>query len=156
LPLFAAVRLPPVPWELGLIYGVVALVSVCSQFFTPSELALIGSLVEAPYLARASGLTRSMQSVAAIAGPPLAALLVFTGSVRLALLLDALSFVVSFVVILALRAPAITRGTEPERRSGIMRELAAGIRFYAGSRVLMTLLATGVLVLLGAGTLNTL
>ncbi|HEV8192735.1 MAG TPA: MFS transporter, partial [Ktedonobacterales bacterium] len=155
LPFFAG-GTPPLPWQLGLIYGVVALASVCSQFFNPSELALIGSIVEAPYLARASGLTRLTQSIAAIAGPPLAALLVFAGSAQLALLLDALSFVVSFVAMLALRAPISSRATEPEQRAGLVHELAEGIRFYAGNRVLVTLLVTGVPVLLGAGTLNTL
>lgn len=146
----------PLPWQLGVTYGVVALVSVCSQFFTPSELALVGSIVEPPYMARASGLTRVTQSIASIAAPPLAALLVFGGSVPLALLFDALSFTVSFATVVALRAPAASRGIEPEQRPGVLRELAEGIRFYAGNRVLMTLLATGVLVLLGAGTLNTL
>jgi MFS family permease len=155
LPFLLGGRLP-VPWQLGLIYGVVALASACSQFFNPSELALIGSIVEAPYMARASGLTRFMQSVAAIAGPPLAALLVFGGSVQLALVLDALSFAVSFAAVLALRAPSTSHGTEPEQRVGILRELAECIHFYAGNRVLVTLLVTGVLVLLGAGMLNTL
>jgi predicted MFS family arabinose efflux permease len=155
VPFFAGGILP-VPWQLGLIYGVVALASVCAQFFNPSELALIGSIVDTPHMARASGLTRLTQSVAAIAGPPLAALLVFAGSIQLALILDALSFAVSFLAVLALRAPSTSRGTEPERRASIGHELAEGIRFYGGNRVLVTLLATGVLVLLGAGTLNTL
>ncbi len=155
LPFFAGGMLPA-SWRLGFIYGVVALASTCAQFFNPSELALIGSIVDTSYMARASGLTRLTQSIAAIAGPSLAALLVFAGSIQLALMLDAISFAISFLAVLALRVPIVSRGTEPEQHSGIGHELAEGIRFYFGNRVLVTLLATGVLVLLGAGTLNTL
>src|SRR6185437_1750190 len=39
---------------------------------------------------------------------------------------------------------------------GFWREFAAGLRFFTTSRAMLALLVTGVLVLLGAGALNTL
>lgn len=144
------------PWQLGLIYGTVFLVSACSQFFNPSMFALIAGIVAEPDRARASGLRQGAASLAAIMGPSLAALLFFGVGIEWALLLNALSFVVSFFAVLALHAPTEAQGHAPEERESFLAELGGGIRFFIGNRVLMTLLVAGVLALLAFGTLNTL
>jgi MFS family permease len=146
----------PVLWQLGAIYGIVFLTAACTQFFNPSALALVASIVEEPYRARASGLRQGASSIAAIIGPSLAALLFFGVGIPWALLLNALSFAASFLAILAMRAPGLPEGAAPQQHGGFLRELRAGLRFYFGNRVLVTLLIAGILALLGFGTLNTL
>lgn len=146
-----------VNWQLGAIYGTVGLASVCAQFFNPSRMSLLGLLVEQPDMARAAGLTQAAASIAAIAGPPVAALLFFAGGIQWALLANALSFAISFVALLAIRVPPPVPAPEVKTRDeGFWREFAAGLRFFTTSRAMLALLVTGVLVLLGAGALNTL
>jgi len=147
----------PLAWQLGAIYSTVFLASACSQFFNPALFGFIATTVDEPHRARASGLRQTASSLAAIVGPALAAALFFGAGIAWALLLNALSFVVSFLAILAIRAPAPARGAAArEEREGFLRELGAGLRFYFGSRILVTLLVTAVLTLLAFGTLNTL
>lgn len=143
--------------RLGAIYAVVALAAICAQFFNPARLSIIGQLVDEPYRARASGLNQIASSVAAIAAPPLGALLFFAAGPAWALAINALSFAASFLAILAMRVRRKTPVTESApQRAAVWRAFALGLRFYLSNRVLRTLLVTGVLVLLGAGMLNTL
>jgi MFS family permease len=155
LPFLVASRLP-IFWQLGFIYGTVFLTSTCTQFFGPSLFALIGDIVDEPYRARATGLTQLIVSLGTIIGPSLATLLFFKVGVQSALLLNALSFMVSFLAILALRPPQTVVSGERERQGTFLHEFGQGIRFYAGNRVLMTMLISVTLVMAGAGALNAL
>ncbi len=99
----------PLAWQLGAIYGTVFLASACSQFFNPALFGFLATTVDEPQRARASGLRQTASSLAAIIGPALAAALFFGAGIAWALLLNALSFVVSFLAILAIRTPATAR-----------------------------------------------
>jgi len=147
---------PPLLWQLGLIYSTVFIASACAQFFEPSLLTLIGDIVDAPYRAHATGLIQLMASLAAVIGPSVATLLFFTMGIQGALLLNALSFVVSFMAILAIRQPEGAGHGELEHQSNFLREFGQGIRFYTGNPVLMTILISGVLVVFIHGALNAL
>ncbi len=141
-----------IAWHLGLIYSIVFLESACAQFFNPSRFALIGDIVEESYRARASGLGQVTLNLAAVIGPPLAAPMLFAFGVQWALLLDALSFVVSFLAILAVRPPQQAPGRERAGQSAsFFSELVGGLRFFARNRVLMTIQIAIVIALLGAG-----
>lgn len=155
LPLAPGGRLP-ITWQLGAIYAVVFLTSACAQFFNPAQMALIGDIVEERVRARASGLSQVTFSFAILIAPPLAAPVLFAFGVQWALLADALSFVVSFLSILAIRAPEYAQGKAGPQQQHFLREFAEGIRFFGRSRVLMTLLLAGIVALLGAGALNAL
>jgi Na+/melibiose symporter-like transporter len=155
LPFLSGGRLST-PWQLGLIYCIVFLVSACSQFFNPSLFALIAGIVAEPDRARASGLRQGAASLAGIVGPSLAALLFFGVGIQWALFLNAISFAVSFLAVLAVHASAVAQREAEAEHEGLFNELSAGLRFYFGNRVLMTLLVAGVLTLLAFGTLNTL
>src|SRR5437660_1066214 len=96
-----------IAWQLTAIYSFVALMNICTQFFTPSRFSLIGAIVDKPHLARASGLSQTVNSLATIIGPPLATLLFFQVGVQCALLFNALSFVASFFAILLIHASHI-------------------------------------------------
>ena len=146
----------PAIGKIGAIYTIVFLTSCCAQFFNPSQLALIGDLVEEPLRPRASGLSQVSASFAVIIGPPLATLLFFAVGVRWALIADALSFAVSLGTLLAIRN-ARAGATEAAKQSGrFFSEMLEGLRFFFGNRVLVTLLISTIIAMAGAGAINTL
>jgi MFS family permease len=149
----------PLIWRLGAIYGVVLLAAACAQFFFPAQIALLAAIVDESHLARASGLIRISQGAAQVAGPGLAALLYFAAGPAWALAINAVSFGVSFLAVAAMRGIVTEWAGETgnsRERGSVWRELWAGLRFFFGHRTLRGLLVAAVLVLLGAGTLNTL
>jgi MFS family permease len=155
LPLLPDGKLP-LGWQLGVAYAVVFLASACAQFFNPSQMALIGDIVEERLRPRASGLSQATFSLAILVAPPLAAPVLFAFGVQWALLVDALSFVVSFLTILAIRPPQRVESKAEASSPRFLSEFAEGIRFFGSSRVLMTILLAGIVALLGAGAVNAL
>ncbi|MDH6112371.1 MFS family permease [Kitasatospora sp. MAP12-15] len=137
----------------AVVYAAVFLSAAVSQFFSPARFAMIGEVVGEQDRGRAAGIGQSVQGIAAILGPPLAAPLLFTAGVRWALVLNALSFLVSF---------ALVRGVWPEPRAvrpaagrqGVGAELVAGLRTVASSAVVKALLTTVVLCSIGFAALN--
>ncbi len=144
------------PWQLGAIYSIVFLASACAQFFNPARFTFIGDVVEEAYRARASGLGQTTQSLAGIIGPPIAAPLLFVIGVQWALIVNSLSFVVSFLAILAVRVAPAASGAEAAKHGTFFQDFRAGLRFFASNRVLVTILITVILVMLGAGAINAL
>jgi MFS family permease len=146
----------PIFWQLGSIYVVVFLASACAQFFNPARFTLIGDIVEEPYRSRASGLGQTTQGLASIIGPPIAAPLLFIIGVQWALLINALSFLVSFLAILAVRVPSSASDSAGAQHGTFFQDFRAGLRFFVSNRVLVTILITIVLITLGAGAINAL
>src|SRR5262249_58958237 len=56
----------PLAGQLAAIYGIVFLVSTCSQFFNPALFAFIATIVAEPQRARASGLRQTSASLAGL------------------------------------------------------------------------------------------
>jgi MFS family permease len=146
----------PAIGRIGIIYAVVFLASCCSQFFNPSQAALIGDLVAEPLRARASGLDQVASSFAVIIGPPLATVLFFAVGVRWALTANAISFAISFFTLLAIRSPKAATSVTPGERGHFLGELRTGLRFFFGNRVLVTILIAIVIAMAGAGAINAL
>jgi MFS family permease len=146
----------PLEWTLGAVYGVVFLINACEQFFRPAQMALIGDIVAEEYRGRASGLLQASGSLAILIGPLLAPLVVVTFGVEWTLLFDALSFVVAFVTLLAMRVPRSARSVAQGERGHFGREFLAGVRFFFRSQVSKTILIAGMIVLFGAGAINAL
>ncbi|WP_405778475.1 MFS transporter [Streptomyces sp. NBC_00859] len=141
------------------VYATVLLATSAAQFFNPARFALIGDVVEPEERARASGIGQATQAIAVIAGPPLAAPLLFVVGVRWALLLNALSFLVSFVAVRAVRVPATASAPAPTALpglAGVRAEFMSGLRMVTQSRVVTALVVTVALVTVGADALNTL
>ncbi|WP_201374235.1 MFS transporter [Ktedonobacter robiniae] len=150
------------PWkpdravQLGAIYVTVFLASICSQFFSPARAALINDLVDKEQLGRAAGLAQVSQSIALIMGPPLAAPVLFGFGVEWALLFNAGTFLISFLCVLAVQAPAFVKSGGKVEQQKFTREFLEGITFSINNRVLRVLLVTIVVVSLGAGAINAL
>lgn len=141
--------------QLGILYGVLALCSCFAEFFDPSRLAVIGAIVPSEQQPQASGSLSASFSLAQIIGPPIAAPLLITLGVQWALILNALSFAVSYLCVRAIDVPLKPTADAPARESFIA-EFRTGLRFFLGSRVL-TALGIGIVILtLGNGAVNSL
>ncbi|HEU5440619.1 MAG TPA: MFS transporter [Ktedonobacterales bacterium] len=155
LPFVPGGRLP-LGWTLGAIYATVVLVNALGRFAGPSTTALIGDLVPEEERARASGMQQAAMSLALIIGPGAAPPLYLAVGPQWTLLFEAASFLVSLACLRAIVAPPAAHSVKPGQRGHVLRELGAGLRFFAQSRILMTLAVSIVLVMLGGGALNAL
>jgi Na+/melibiose symporter-like transporter len=90
-----------------------------------------------------------------VIGPPIAAPLLITFGVQWALILNAASFAFSFICVHAISAPE-TAADDAAPRAGFRAEFRTGIRFFAASRVLVTLAVGIVMAMLGLGAVNSL
>lgn len=143
---------------LTLIYVIVTMLNAVGQFFGPARFSTIRDIVTGEAdRARAAGIAQATAGTAAIIGPPLAAPLLFNVGLQWALLLNAMSYVVSYFAIRSVRHEVAAGRTEPAAaRRSLGPELVAGLRFFAGSRFLVALLTLAVIGQLGMGALNTL
>ncbi|MFE0462736.1 MFS transporter [Kitasatospora sp. NPDC058965] len=137
------------------VYLAVFLNTAVSQFFNPARFAVIGEVVPEEQRTRAAGIGQTTQAIAGIVGPPLAAPLLFTAGTQWALLINALSYVGSFLLVRALRVRPEAAGAAPAAPAGLLAELRDGMRAAAGNRVVRALLAAIVLISVGVGALNT-
>jgi MFS family permease len=153
---FTPVRaLPPGAWLAGF-YTAVFTLTAAGQFADPARLAATGDLVhgEAEQV-RAVGLAEAAASAAGVIGPPVAALLFYTIGARLALAVNAASYLVSWM---ALRSLPRGGGPRPAAasRGGLRAEWAAGLRTFRRSSTLTALLTVTVICQLGTGALSAL
>ncbi len=152
---FPGVQLP-VFWQLGIIYATIFLASTCSLFFNPARFTMLADIVSVHERPRATGLTQLSVNVAVIIGPLIATALFFSIGAQWALLLNALSFVVSFAGIMLIRTTGVSIGMMPGPQGSVLGEFARGIGFFMRNRLLRTLLITNVLFMIGGGALSAL
>jgi len=145
----------PVGGQLAILYVVLAACSCFAEFFDPSRLAVIGAIVPPDQQPQASALLSASFSMAQIIGPPIAAPLLITLGVQWALVLNAVSFAVSFFCVRAIDVPLAPAADAPARES-FVAEFRTGIRFFVGNRILMTLGIGIVIAMLGNGAVNSL
>ena len=156
LPLPIVGRHLPVFWELGAIYVDVALISICAQFVGPAQLALIKDIVSEARQDQALETSQAIQGLAVIIGPPVGAALVFGVGVQWALVLNAASFVASYLAVLAVQAPPSASSLAPGETAPFSREFIAGLSYVVRHRVLRTILVSEMLTWLGFGALQAL
>ena len=142
-----------ISWQLAAIYIAVFLVSICTQYFTPARFALGAEVVDEPQRARASGLGQLTANLALLMGPPLGTLLFFTIGVQWVLLLNAFSFVISFLTIYQIQLPSIKSvGDLPSKnQSRFLFEFLDGLRIFSGNTILQTIMFSMFLVLFSGG-----
>ncbi|HLZ61379.1 MAG TPA: MFS transporter [Ktedonosporobacter sp.] len=145
--------------KLVLIYSAVFLETTCAQFFNPARFALLGDIVPQEKRAQATGIEQVSQAVSVILGPSIAAPLLFGVGVVWAILLNALSFVLSFCAIRVLRLPP-TRETseqknetkEDEAPEGVRAQFMQGAQFAFGNRVVKAIIISIFLLTLSVGS----
>ena len=80
--------------------------------------------------------------------------MLFVAGVQWALLINAGSFVISFVLILSMRLPPQEAPPAQEGAAGFRAEFGAGLQFFRRSPVLVTLAVGAVVATLGAGCIS--
>jgi MFS family permease len=121
------------------LYVVAFLVGILTVFFDVAYQSYLPVLVSRERLVEGNTKLEVSNSVATIAGPGLAGALVQLVTAPMALLVDACSFVISVVSLLAIGAhePAPRpAGTTDGGRAGVWQEIGEGLRVVLGSRIL--------------------
>lgn len=150
----------PVGAWLAIVCADVLALNTVGQFFTPARYTVMREVVHGDAdRARAAGIAQATSGTLAIVGPPLAAPLLFGAGLQWALIFNAVSYLVSFMAIRSVKVaprPAALPGMvvgQPMRPS-VLREFAAGLRFFGGSRFLVALLTLAVIGQFGVGAIN--
>ncbi|GCE07199.1 MFS transporter [Dictyobacter aurantiacus] len=146
----------PVAWRLGCIYVAVVLQTCCAQFFDPARMTMIADIVPDTERARGMSMNTIAYNIGLLVAPALAAPLFLSFGVVWAILIDALSFIISFGCILLIQVPQITHSVNQKGKSNYFREFVSGLHFFRENRVLIVLLVAGIFFNLGTGAFNAL
>lgn len=134
-------------------------VAVIGSVFRPAQMAWMPSLTTKPAeLTAANGASSTLESLAFFIGPALGALLVTVTNVETVFVLNALTFVLSAVLVLGIRPVAKdTAGSTDEKdvaqeQEGMLSEMAGGFVHIAKDRnlVMIAILTTAQTVVAGA------
>jgi len=158
--------LAPLPLRLPAIYSSIFLLSAFSRFFMPARAGMQQVIVPLKQQGQAASISQTTFALAIIVGPAIASPLYFVVGPVIAVLINAVSFVISALCLRAIRAskevlqPRLVTATgeaAPESAiSGVLREMLAGFRFVARTRVLLMVVILALIAMLGAGALNAL
>ncbi len=146
----------PLEGQLIAIYAIVFLNSGFAQFFSPAKMALIGDIVPGEQLPRAGGLAQVTQSIAMLLAPPIAPILALSFGVEWALLIDALTFVFSFLMVLAIHAPESARSVASGQQGNVRKEFFQGLSFAVRNKFISTLIVVACVIMFGAAAINSL
>jgi MFS family permease len=142
--------------NLWLIYALSFLQATVGTFFGPARTALTQELIPPEQLLEAGSISQTSMVLSSLAGSAFAGVLYgLTQSFWLAFVIDAATFLISFALVLAVRAKHQARASTSTTTSPF-KELLEGLQVIQRSRTLIALLvATGV-TMLGLGAVNVL
>lgn len=130
--------IPVAAWQgwlsLPLLFAVVILAGIGTMFFDVAYQSLVPSLVQGEQLVQANARLALTLSIAEVIGPALTGVLVQVLTAPRAIALDAASYLVSALAILAMRVPELRLA--PAAHQSAWVELRAGFRFVAAHPVL--------------------
>lgn len=123
---------------MGQLYVVTALVGILSLLFSLAYLAYLPSLVERKHLEEGNSKLALSDSAAEVAGPGIAGVLIQVITAPMAILFDALSFLVSALSLAFIRK-AEPPPAPPETRQSVMLEAREGLKTVTTQPVLRAL-----------------
>jgi MFS family permease len=139
--------------SMGQLYAVIALTGLCTVFFDVAYQSYLPSLVERQELVDGNSKLAQSAAIAEIAGPSLTGVLVQTITAPIAILFDAISFVISSVSVLVIRKPE-PRPQPPTKKTHLWDETVAGLRFVFAHPVLKPLAAFSACAYFSMGVLG--
>jgi MFS family permease len=136
----ALLSVVPIAWaggwlSLPLLLAVTLLAAVLTTFFDAADNAYLPTVVPRPDLVRANGALAASSSVSEFAAFGVAGFLVQLLSAPIALLVDAVTFVVSAALLGSIRAKEPPPPPKAEREP-VLREIALGLRLVARNGIL--------------------
>jgi MFS family permease len=143
--------------NLWLIYVLSFLQATVGTFFNPARTALTQELIPPEQLLEAGSISQTAMVLSSVAGSAFAGVLYgLTQSFWLAFAVDAGTFLISFGLVLMVRAQHQARANNEGEKTSPFKELLEGLQVIQRSRSLIGLLvATGV-TMLGLGAVNVL
>jgi predicted MFS family arabinose efflux permease len=118
---------------------VIVLVAALSLLFNAADTAFLPNLIEPDHLVRANATRESIDSAAEVIGPPIGGLLVQAATAPLALLIDAISYLGSALLLLRVRHVESDAPGAMDARP-VFREIGEGMRVLWQQPVLRPLL----------------
>ena len=143
--------------HIGQLYIVALLVSVCGVFFDVAYPSYLPSLLKPRELVEGNAKLESSAALAEVSGWGIAGLLTQLAGAPLAILLDAVTFVVSAISLGAIRTREPHPGADVDHeRRHMRREVRAGLRFVVADPARRTVTTAGALDSLFGNALGTL
>ncbi|MBN8883760.1 MAG: MFS transporter [Salana multivorans] len=135
--------------NLWLIYAVMAVRSAGAGIQTPAVSALIPQIVPANQLLRINGLNQSIQAGMMLLAPALAALLYANLEIGSILFIDVVTALIGVGLLALIPVPTLRRVAED--RPAYFADLAGGVRYISGHRLVRWLLGLFFVVMVLAG-----
>ncbi len=146
--------------QVWLIYLLMFAESSVSRFFLPARTAILPSIAPASQLMSANAAMGMTEAIARLGGPAVGGLLVAAWGARGAAALDALTYLLSAVLISLMRVPVIERAQHPAPVGGmagvgaVWRDLVDGARVVMSRPVLRALFGVMAVFMLAQGIIN--
>jgi MFS family permease len=132
--------------DLATIYVLVFLMGLARTAFNPTVRAAFPSVVGEGDLTRANALIGGTFSASIMVGPALGGLLVASIGVEAAFLADAVTYLISAILLSRVPLPRLRR--ESEEEEGFVRELRSGFGYLIGARVPLAIVVGAFLTIL--------
>jgi MFS family permease len=132
--------------ELATIYILIFLMGLARTIFNPTVRAAFPSVVGGGDLTRANALIAGTFSTSIMVGPVLGGLLVASIGVDAAFLADAVTYLISAILLSTVPLPYPSR--ESEEEEGFVRELRSGFDYLLGARVPLAIVVGAFLTIL--------
>lgn len=141
--LAAAARL-----SVGVILTIAFLAGICHVFFETALVVVVRDLFDGSGLIKANSAIEFATQVSLVLGPAAVGGLVAVGSLELALLVNALTFLVSLVSLIAVwrKRPSALPSATALRLRAMVQEFRAGLRYLRSMRVLIVMTAVQMVV----------
>lgn len=146
----------PLGWQIGVIYADSFLLVAVDQFFNQAGNTLIRDIVAPEDQPRAIGRVLTMVSIGTIVGPAIGAPMFALLGPRLALLANAVSFLFSFALLLAIRPPQVDGSRQSGEKKKFFPEFSWGLRYLFNSPILRAMLIATVIYTTGTSALSAL
>jgi MFS family permease len=127
--------------QLWQIYALALLLGVVNAFDNPTRQAFVVELVGREHLQNAIALNSSLFNSARVIGPAVGGIVITAVGIGQAFLFNGLSFIPLIVGLLFLRPGQFYAVPQPQR-GNIFRQLAAGVRYAAGTPEVLLILMT--------------
>ena len=137
-------------WSVALV--LVALSSVASRVYDPAARAATPAVVGEEHLAAANSLQSVVENLSLVLGPAIGAVLLLLGPPAVVFALNAASFGVSAVLVGRIAARSRPGDITEGGAAGPLRQMATGIRAFAGSPTVMLLAGFSILASFVYGT----
>jgi len=127
--------------QLWQIYALALLLGVVNAFDNPTRQAFVVELVGKEHLQNAIALNSSLFNSARVIGPAIGGIVITAAGIGQAFLFNGLSFIPLIVGLLFLRPGQFYAVPQPQR-GNMFRQLAAGVRYAAGTPEVLLILMT--------------